>query len=109
MVWIEGGEFRMGSDNHYPEEAPQHPVHVDGFFIDPHPVTNRQFAAFVAATGYLTVAERPLDPADYPDAAPGMVSPGSLVFRKTSGRVDLRDMRHWWSWVPGASWKHPEG
>jgi sulfatase modifying factor 1 len=108
-VWIEGGRFLMGSDCHYPEEAPQHPVHVDGFFIDRYPVTNPQYAAFVAATGYLTVAERPLDPADYPDAAPEMLSPGSLVFRKTSGRVDLRDMRNWWVWVPGASWRHPEG
>jgi sulfatase modifying factor 1 len=79
MVWVEGGEFRMGSDTHYPEEAPAHRVQVDGFFIDPYPVTNRQFATFVAATGYRTVAERPPNPPDYPGALPHMLKPGSLV------------------------------
>jgi formylglycine-generating enzyme required for sulfatase activity len=109
MVWIEGGEFRMGSDAHYPEEAPVHWVRVDGFFIDPHPVTNRQFAAFVAATGYRTVAERPPNPADYPGAVPDTLNPGSLVFRKTRGPVDLRDVRNWWVWKSGVYWRHPEG
>ncbi|HEX5327052.1 MAG TPA: formylglycine-generating enzyme family protein [Acetobacteraceae bacterium] len=109
MVWIGGGEFRMGSDHHYPEEAPAHCVRVDGFHLDPHPVTNRQFAAFVAATGYRTVAERPLNPADYPGAAPEMLKPGSMVFRKAKGPVDLRDVRNWWAWTPGAYWRHPEG
>ncbi len=109
MAWIEGGEFRMGSDSHYPEEAPAHRVRVGGFFIDPRPVTNRQFAAFVAATGYRTVAERALSPADYPGALPHMLKPGSLVFRKTRGPVDLRDISYWWGWKPGAYWRHPEG
>jgi formylglycine-generating enzyme len=109
MVWVEGGEFRMGSDTHYPEEAPVHRVRVNGFFIDPYPVTNRRFAAFVSATGYRTVAERPLNPADYPGAAPDMLKPGSLVFHKTRGPVDLRDIRNWWSWKAGAYWRHPEG
>ncbi len=109
MVWIEGGEFSMGSDAHYPEEAPAHRVTVDGFFIDPCPVTNRQFAAFVAATGYRTVAERALNPADYPGALPEMLKPGAVVFRKTRGPVDLRDIRNWWRWTPGAYWRHPEG
>jgi sulfatase modifying factor 1 len=109
MVWIEGGEFGMGSDAHYPEEAPAHRVRVNGFFIDPCPVTNRQFAAFVAATGYRTVAERIPNPADYPGALPHMLKPGSLVFRKTRGPVDLRNISNWWEWKPGAYWRHPEG
>jgi sulfatase modifying factor 1 len=109
MVWIEGGEFRMGSDAHYPEEAPAHRVRVNGFFIDPCPVTNRQFAAFVAATGYRTVAERHPNPADYPGALPHTLVPGSLVFHKTHGPVDLRDISNWWCWTPGAYWRHPEG
>ena len=109
MILIEGGTFLMGSDRHYPEEAPQHRVTVGSFFIDPMPVTNRQFAEFVTATGYVTVAERPLNPADYPGAAPEMLAPGALVFHKTPGPVNLRDMRNWWRWVPGASWRRPEG
>ncbi len=109
MVWIEGGEFWMGSDRHYPEEAPAHRVRVDGFFIDPYPVTNRQFAAFVAATGYRTVAERALSPADYPGAVPHMLKPGSLVFHKTRGPVNMGDISNWWSWKSGACWRHPEG
>ena len=109
MVLIGGGSFLMGSDRHYPEEAPQHRVEVGPFFIDPAPVTNRQFAGFVEATGYVTVAERPLNPADYPGAAPDMLVPGALVFHETEGPVDLRDIRNWWCWVPGASWRHPEG
>jgi formylglycine-generating enzyme required for sulfatase activity len=109
MAWIEGGEFRMGSASHYPEEAPVHRAHVDGFFIDRCPVTNRQFAAFVAATGYRTVAERPPNPADYPGALPHILKPGSLVFHKTRGPVDLRDVSNWWGWKPGAYWRHPEG
>ena len=108
MVWVEGGEFRMGSDTHYPEEAPAHRVRVDGFYIDRYPVTNRQFATFVAATGYRTVAERPPNPADYPGALPHMLVPGSLAFHKTRGPVDLRDIRNWWVWKPGAYWRHPE-
>jgi formylglycine-generating enzyme required for sulfatase activity len=109
MVWIAGGAFRMGSDHHYPEEAPAHQVSVDGFFIDPAPVTNRQFAAFVAATGYRTVAERALDPAQFPTLAPEKLRAGSMVFRPSRGPVDLRDVRNWWAWKPGAYWRHPEG
>ena len=109
MVRIEGGAFLMGSDRHYPEEAPQHRVEVDVFLIDPAPVTNRQFAAFIKATGYVTVAERPLNPADFPGAAPAMLAPGALVFHKSKGPVDLGDIRNWWRWTPGACWRHPEG
>ena len=109
MVPIVGGSFRMGSDKHYAEEAPAHCVSVEGFLIDRFPVTNRQFSAFVAATGYLTVAELPVNPASIPDAKPGMLQPGSMVFDPPRGPVDLRDIRNWWAWKPGAYWRHPEG
>jgi sulfatase modifying factor 1 len=108
-VWIDGGSFRMGSDDHYPEEAPVHAVTVDGFWISPTTVTNAQFAAFVDETGYLTVAERPLNPADYPGAPAENLVPGSLVFTMTNGPVDLRHINQWWTWTPGASWRQPEG
>ncbi|MFN3215779.1 MAG: formylglycine-generating enzyme family protein [Acidimicrobiales bacterium] len=99
----------MGSDHHYHEEAPAHRVSVDGFAIAATTVTNAAFADFVEATGYVTVAERRLDPADYPGAAVEDLVPGSLVFSMTTGPVDLRDYTQWWAWTPGASWRHPEG
>jgi formylglycine-generating enzyme required for sulfatase activity len=109
MAPIPGGTFRMGSNDFYPEERPVHPVAVDGFRMDRHPVTNEEFRRFVEATGHLTVAERAPDPAAYPGVDPGLLVPGSLVFRKPAHRVDLRDFRLWWAYVPGACWKHPEG
>jgi formylglycine-generating enzyme len=109
MVWIPGGSFLMGSDHHYPEEAPAHKVTVDGFWVDRHPVTNAEFARFVRETGHVTVAERPLDPADFPGAPAENLVPGSLVFTGTPGPVDLRHLSQWWTWVPGACWRHPEG
>jgi formylglycine-generating enzyme len=109
MAWVPGGSFLMGSDRFYPEERPVHSVEVDGFWMDRHPVTVAQFQQFVRATGYVTVAERPPDPADYPDADPSLLVPGSLVFQKTRGPVDLRDFRNWWAYVPGASWRRPDG
>jgi formylglycine-generating enzyme len=109
MVQLEGGAFTMGSDHSYPEERPARRVTVEPFQIDRHPVTVREFRAFVAATGHVTLAERQPDPADYPGAAPGSVVPGSLVFRGSEGPVDLRDPRNWWAYVPGATWRHPEG
>ncbi len=109
MVWIPGGTFRMGSDDWYPEERPVHPVSVDGFWMDDHQVTVAEFRRFVKATGYVTMAERPLDPADYPDADPTLLVPGSLVFQRTRGPVDLDDYQNWWAYVPGASWRHPKG
>jgi len=109
MKWIAGGTFRMGSDAHYPEERPSRRVTVDGFWIDTHAVTNREFAAFADETGYVTVAERPLDPADFPGAPAANLQPGSLVFTRTRRPVDLRHLNHWWTWTPGASWRHPDG
>ena len=109
MTWIQGGTFRMGSDEHYPEERPVHEVSVDGFWMDEHQVTVAEFRRFVKATGHVTVAERALDPVDYPDALPELLVPGSLVFRRTAGPVNLDDYANWWHWVPGAQWRHPEG
>ncbi|WP_145145153.1 formylglycine-generating enzyme family protein [Roseomonas gilardii] len=109
MRWIPGGRFTMGSDHHYAEERPAHPVRVAGFWMDATPVTNAAFARFVTATGYVTLAERPLDPALYPGAIPALLVPGALVFRMTDGPVDTRDVRNWWSYVPGTCWNRPEG
>jgi formylglycine-generating enzyme len=109
MTWIAGGTFLMGSDQHYAEEAPAHAVTVDGFYMDVNTVTNGDFAQFVSRTGYVTVAERPLDPVLYPGADPDLAVPGGLVFRKPRGPVPLDEMRRWWEYVPGACWRHPEG
>lgn len=109
MVFIPGGSFLMGSERFYLEERPVRQVTVDGFWIDEHPVTNAEFASYVDTTGYLTVAERPVHPADYPFADPNLMVPGSAVFQQPAGPVDLRDIRNWWAYVPGASWRYPEG
>jgi len=109
MVWLPGGTFRMGANDCYPEEAPAHRVTVDGFWMDRYVVTNDAFARFVEATGYVTVAERPLNPADYPGAPAGALVPGALVFQKAKRQVDLRNWATWWAYVPGANWRHPEG
>jgi formylglycine-generating enzyme len=109
MVAVPGGEFVMGSDAFYPEERPVHRVAVEAFWIDARPVTVGQFRRFVTETGYVTVAERPLDPDQYPDADPALLVPGSLVFRPTRGPVDLSDYRNWWSYTPDACWSRPEG
>jgi formylglycine-generating enzyme len=109
MVWIQGGMFRMGSDRHYQEERPVHRVSVDGFWIDRYPVTNEQFARFVEATGHVTLAELPPDPADYPGAVPNMLYAGSLVFVKPPGPVDQNQIGNWWQYVRGADWRHPYG
>lgn len=109
MVWIPGGTFRMGSNRHYPEEAPVHTVSVDGFWMDTCTVTNEEFRRFVDATGYVTLAERPPNPADYPDAKPEMLMAASVVFRKPRKRVDLSNEFNWWGYVAGANWRNPEG
>ena len=109
MRWIPGGTFAMGSEDFYPEEGPVRRVEVEGFWIDREPVTVGAFATFVDETGYVTVAEREPIPADYPDADPDLLMPGALVFHPTSGPVDLSDVRNWWSYVAGASWRATEG
>jgi len=99
----------MGSADFYPDEQPFRWVDVDGFWIDQHPVTVNEFRRFVKATGYVTLAECPPGADDYPDADPALLVPGSLVFDKPIGPVDLADARNWWSWRPGADWRHPDG
>ena len=109
MRWIPGRTLAMGSEDFYPEERPVHHVSVDGFWMDETPVTAAQFRRFVRETMYVTLAERPLDAALYPDADPELLVPGSLVFRRSSGPVDLNDHRNWWEYLPGAHWKRPGG
>lgn len=109
MVRVPGGEFIMGSERDYPEERPAHRRQVDGFWIDRTPVTNAEFAAFVEATGYVTTAEQPPNPADYPGADPSLLVAGSLVFTPPARRVPLDDFRRWWSYVPDAQWRCPQG
>ncbi|MGK7871032.1 formylglycine-generating enzyme family protein [Falsiroseomonas sp. E2-1-a20] len=109
MVWVPGGTFLMGSDQHYPEEGPAHRVEVDGFFVDRTPVTNRAFRKFVDVTGYITVAETKPAAKDYPGALPHMLRPGSLVFTAPTRTVDLRSWGEWWSFKFGACWRRPYG
>lgn len=110
MVWIPGGTFWMGCDDcDMPDARPVHLVAVDGFWMDRTPVTNAQFAEFVSSTGYLTIAERKPDPRDYPQVDPSKLVAGSAVFNPPAKDVALDDITQWWEYVPGASWKHPEG
>jgi len=109
MEFVPGGTFLMGSDRHYPEEAPAHRVTVGGFWIAATPVTNAQFRRFVQATGHVTVAERAPDPASYPGARPELLVAASSVFVKPGRGVDMRDPYQWWIWTPGADWQHPDG
>ena len=109
MVFIDGGIFMMGSDKFYSEEKPVHKVTVDGFWMDKCPVTNKAFSDFVSATNYKTVAERPLNPADFPSVPEENLVPGSMVFEKRNEAVDLKNYANWWQWMKGAGWKHPHG
>lgn len=118
MVWIPGGTFIMGTSdsNRHFFDAPKHEVEVGGFWMDQTEVTNEQFAEFVKATGYVTVAERKPTlesiraglPPGTPDPPPEVLVPGSLVFTPPPGPVPNHHS-YWWKWVPGACWKHPEG
>lgn len=119
MVWIPAGEFVMGSAEAgaMANEQPAHTVKLDGYWIDSHEVTNRQFEEFVKATGYLTTAERKPDweelkksvPPGTPEPPADALVPGALVFHAPSIPVPTNDVSQWWSWTPGADWKHPEG
>ncbi|GHE49811.1 formylglycine-generating enzyme family protein [Sphingobacterium griseoflavum] len=108
MVLIPAGKFRMGSLN-FEDAQPLHDVELHAFYMDEHEVTNAQFAAFVKATGYVTVAEQPLDPKDFPGVDPNMLVPGSAVFAAPDQVQGLTDHMQWWSYVAGANWQHPEG
>ncbi len=119
MVWIPAGEFIMGTDdtNSMPNERPSHRVVLHGFWIDKYDVTNADFHKFVETTGYLTTAEKPVDweelkkqlPEGTPKPDDSQLQPGSLVFTPSQHEVDLNDMSGWWTWVPGANWRHPQG
>jgi sulfatase modifying factor 1 len=109
MVWVPGGTFIMGSNKHYPEEAPAHIATVDGFWMDRYTVINEEFSRFVDETGYVTLCEKLPNPDDYPGAKPELLVPASVVFHKPNHRVDLRDPYNWWRYVPGANWRHPRG
>ena len=109
MVLVPGGTDILGSPDFYPEEQPVRQVTVPDLWLDEHPVTNAQFRRFIKDTGHITVAEKAPDPADFPDADPADLVPGSQVFVGTRGPVPLDDWTRWWAWVPGADWRHPEG
>lgn len=119
MVWIEAGEFTMGTDDRqsFQNERPAHRVKVDGFWIDQTPITNAQFAEFVEATGYATTAEQEVDweelkkqaPPGTPKPSAELLQPGSLAFTPPDHPVSLRNMAGWWTWTNGASWRAPEG
>lgn len=109
LIQISGGTFLMGEDRVYPEEAEIHSVTVSPFAISKTEITNAQFRKFVAATGYVTSVEQPLDVADYPGVPAELLMPGSMVFAQPSGAVDMGDVRNWWRYVPGANWQHPNG
>jgi sulfatase modifying factor 1 len=109
MVNIPGGQFIMGSNDFYPEERPAHQTEIAAFAIDQYAVSNTEFAKFVAATGYVTTSEIPLDPESAPGTPAEYFLAGSLVFTKTEGPVPLNDFRNWWKFVVGANWRHPEG
>jgi formylglycine-generating enzyme required for sulfatase activity len=109
MTWVPGGTFAMGSDGHYPEEAPVRDVTVGAFWMDEHPVTNLEFLRFVKETGHVTLAEESPDRGQYPEAKPELLVAGSVVFEKSTGPVDLSNHFNWWTWTPGAYWRNPEG
>lgn len=108
MVLVKGGSFTMGSAD-FADALPLHSVTVGSFWMDEHEVTNAQFAAFVKATGYITIAERKLNPADFPGVPADKLVPGSAVFTPPAQKVSLDNSLQWWQYVPGASWKHPKG
>ena len=109
MLPVPGGPFLMGSNRFYPEEGPVHRAEADALVVDVTPVTNDAFAAFVAATRHVTVAEQSPSAEEIPDADPELMVPGSLVFAPPAGPVPLDDWTRWWAWVPGADWRHPTG
>lgn len=110
MVWIPGGKFSMGTDyGPFGDARPIHTVELSGYYMDAHAVTNAEFAKFVKATHYVTVAERPLNPRDFPGVDKSMLVPGAIVFTPPTQEVPLNDAGNWWRYVPGANWKNPEG
>src|SRR3954465_4801843 len=109
MKLVPGGQFLMGSAAFYPEEKPVVHVDVGDLYVDEHPVTNAEFRRFIKATGYVTIAERTPDPADFPDGDESLLAAASLVFTQPPGPVPLDDWTRWWSFVADADWRHPWG
>ncbi len=109
MILIPGGSFQMGSNNGNPDEQPVHKVTLDAFWIDETEVTNAEFSAFVDATGYLTFAERPINPDDFPGVPADLLQPGSVIFKRPDAPTDPRNQMAYWEYKAGASWRHPEG
>ncbi|MGH7222924.1 MAG: SUMF1/EgtB/PvdO family nonheme iron enzyme, partial [Gemmataceae bacterium] len=110
MVWVPGGYFWMGSTNpRFPDARPVHLVYAGGFWMDRLEVTNAKYAQFVKATDYVTLAERPPDPRNYPGIAPGALFAGSFVFTPPRHPVALDNPLRWWKYLKGADWRHPEG
>ena len=109
MVFVPGGTFRMGSERHMPEERFTHVVRVDGFWIDRHEVTNAQFRKFVEATGYVTLAERGLDPKAHPELPKEALAAGSVVFIRPTDVRRGGSVTQWWQYVPGTNWRRPAG
>ncbi|MEW5684025.1 MAG: formylglycine-generating enzyme family protein [Pseudomonadota bacterium] len=108
MRRLRGGRFLMGSDVHYPEEAPSRWAEAPPFWIDATPVTNTQFARFVAETGHVTSAEIAPTRQQYPDADPANLVAGSTLFSPPTGPVDLSDPGQWWTYAPGVTWRTPQ-
>lgn len=110
MVWIPSGSFQMGTnDPNFPDALPLHKVTLKGFWMDEHEVTNAEFEKFVTATNYVTIAEKPLNPADFPGVPAETLVPGSAVFSPPTRKVSLDNPLQWWKYVPGANWRHPSG
>src|SRR4029453_13110250 len=105
VVWIPGGPFAMAPHEHYPAGGPAHTATVEGFWMDEHPVTNLAFMRFVKATGHVTFAELPPNPAHHPGAKPENLGAGPIVFKRSSGPVDVHNPYNWWDWKAGANWR----
>jgi len=109
LIRIPSGRYRIGSDRFYSEEAPSREIELPSFRIEPTPVTNHQFAAFVRSSGYVTVSEQSADPDLYPSLSPEQRRPASIVFQPPPSAVDRSKPRSWWALLPGADWRHPQG
>ncbi len=115
MVWVPAGEFQMGTNKGEEDAKPIHKVALDGFWMDAHEVTNEEFGRFIKATGYVTIAERKPDPKDFPGVPASELKAGAIVFTPPPRPIPVQQLRahnaflQWWRYVPGASWRHPEG
>ena len=109
MIIIPSGEYSIGSDSFYPEEAPVRSIQIKSFKIDETPVTNSEYSCFVSETGYVTVSEKPPDPVLYPNLPPDQQKPESAVFIPPPPTLDRNQPMSWWALIEGADWRHPQG